>query len=480
MIKRKVSAMAWIFICLFVTGVRVKAQTGPLYLGTKTPYQAPAGLYTAAPAGYKPVFVNYAGRHGARFLTKAGADVHVLKVLKLAVQRNGLREYGKRIMAVAEQLLAASQHNYEHITLSGAGEQEAIGGRLLKNFPSVFTGKGLVIETTYKVRTQQSAEAFLRAFSTYSGKKLLVQAPDSTDTRLRFYDLSPGYLEYKRSDMLRRSLDSLDKDGRTREVAVRICSKVFNPVFAESLLKNGEALDFAENLYDLYAIKFSMTAEMKAKGYVEDNAAWAGVLERGDLEWFDFRSGAADFLEKGPGFDSLGIQVRVAVPLLVDFINSMDAVIGRRSAGQGLSGDESAGRRSEDDNLVDSAKGELSDGDADAVLRFTHAEAISPMAALMGIEHASEPVSSVYRYHAGWQAESVIPLSANIQWVLYTDGKNYLVKVLLNEREVRLPLVSAGGPYYRWEDVRKYYLDKLKGLGTGLKEDMLGYLRGLK
>jgi len=37
------------------------------------------------------------------------------------------------------------------------------------------------------------------------------------------------------------------------------------------------------------------------------------AFDKEDLEWMEFRNGAADFLEKGPGFDSVGIQVKVAV-----------------------------------------------------------------------------------------------------------------------------------------------------------------------
>ena len=36
-----------------------------------------------------------------------------------------------------------------------------------------------------------------------------------------------------------------------------------------------------------------------------------------------------------------------------------------------------------------------------------------------------------------------------------------LVKVLLNEKEIVLPGTPVSGPYYRWKDLRKYYLEKL-------------------
>ena len=40
-------------------------------------------------------------------------------------------------------------------------------------------------------------------------------------------------------------------------------------------------------------------------------------------------------------------------------------------------------------------------------------------------------------------------------------GKDVLVKVLLNNREARLPLQTDCAPYYHWKDFKAYYLKKL-------------------
>ena len=37
-----------------------------------------------------------------------------------------------------------------------------------------------------------------------------------------------------------------------------------------------------------------------------------------------------------------------------------------------------------------------------------------------------------------------------------------LVKIMLNEREVDLPLKSDVAPYYKWDEVRNYYKNVLK------------------
>lgn len=439
----------WFYVLVALTATRANAQVIP-YLGTKTPYSAPLVKYTPPPPGYRPVFISHVGRHGARFLTKAGADQEVMEMLQRAEKRHALTALGQRVAVIARRLQAAGKGNYERITLKGGDEQSQLGRRMRALYGSVFTGRGLEVVTTWKLRTRQSAKAFLKGFGKYQGPENDRRAPDSTDPTLRFYDLSPAYQRYKKGEAIKASLDSLDKDARTFAVARRVCARLFKTDFVQDLTASGKEVDFTDHLYDLYAIAWSMSGELKAAGHPGDKAGLGIAFSREDLEWLDFRNGAGDFLEKGPGFDSTGIQVKVAAPLLADFINSVD------SAAQGP------------------------DGMADAVLRFTHAEAISPFAVLMGIQGASTPVRSIYRYHDNWQAGNVIPLSANIQWILYAGGEGApLVKVLLNEKEVVLPVATSMWPYYRWEDLRAYYVEKLHSLHAGLQTNMLTYLRGL-
>ena len=58
-----------------------------------------------------------------------------------------------------------------------------------------------------------------------------------------------------------------------------------------------------------------------------------------------------------------------------------------------------------------------------------------------------------------WQVHR-IPMASNMQFVFYRNKKNpddVLVRVLLNEKELRLPLPGDRAPYYRWEDFRDFY-----------------------
>jgi multiple inositol-polyphosphate phosphatase / 2,3-bisphosphoglycerate 3-phosphatase len=434
--------------------------TPPVPLGTKTCYQPAQKAFTAAPAGYKPVFLNYVGRHGARFLTKPEGDVQLYEVLEMADSRNALTARGQLLRQMVKHFLEIEKNNYGNITQVGAGEQKGIAGRMFEYNKSVFLGRGIEVTMTEEVRTEQSAKAFLTGLgkASHENKMTIRKIPDSLNDKLRFYDICPGYLVYKKSPEVMAILDSLKMDPRTSDISVRLANEVFSPDFAADLLggkikiksKQNQFIAFqpewlTEDLYSLYSIHFSMQMEMKERNLTDADLDFGSYFDYISLRWINFKSAAADFLLKGPGTDSLGVQVINSAPLLVDFIKTTDSAIG------------------DPDRL-------------DARLRFAHAETISPLAALMNIEMASTPSESIFNFDKVWNNSEIIPLSANIQWILYSNGRDYLVKFLLNEKEVSVPVETANFPYYRWENVRNYYLQKLKKLQVSLAADTHRYL----
>ena len=49
--------------------------------------------------------------------------------------------------------------------------------------------------------------------------------------------------------------------------------------------------------------------------------------------------------------------------------------------------------------------------------------------------------------------------------ILYRNSSNDIIaKVLLNEREVEFPINKFSGSYYKWEDLKKYWLDKTENI----------------
>ena len=100
-----------------------------------------------------------------------------------------------------------------------------------------------------------------------------------------------------------------------------------------------------------------------------------------------------------------------------------------------------------------------------ATLRFGHETMVMPLTCLLELNDYGLQESNLERLESkGWLNYRIFPMGANIQFIFYRkdfDDKDVLVKVLLNENEARLPLPDKTAPYYKWADVRAYYLDKI-------------------
>ena len=109
-----------------------------------------------------------------------------------------------------------------------------------------------------------------------------------------------------------------------------------------------------------------------------------------------------------------------------------------------------------------------------ATLRFGHEVCVMPLACLLELDSCGAQVSDLDQLDNVWRNYKIFPMACNIQLIFYapkksltsnlsplTSSDDVLVKALLNEREVSMPVATTQYPYYKWADLRKYYLDKL-------------------
>ena len=96
------------------------------------------------------------------------------------------------------------------------------------------------------------------------------------------------------------------------------------------------------------------------------------------------------------------------------------------------------------------------------VFNFAHAETIIPLVSFLDIGSYNLSSDNPEEILKNWDASLVTPMGANIQWLFYSNGKEVLVKMLHNEKETTFPVKTTIYPYYKWEDVKKYYQAKLK------------------
>ncbi len=452
-------------ICLLFS-----AFTSDIYiisLGTKTLYKPMQTNYSSPPAGYEPVFINYAGRHGARFQTSITSDSILYIILKNAAINYGLTEAGKKLMCMDSLLINLEKLNISYISERGKEEQESIGKRMAKNFHNIFTNKnGLInVSTTKKERTRQSARAFLEGLNTDTSIHIITNYNDNDE--LAFYDVSPAYKQFKENGSWKNSFLLIQHSSIADSLYKRIPEYFFTASYISKLndlylnhnngVKDNHMFDptgFSNSFYEVCSIIPSLDHEIASNGYQPDELNFISLVSDKDINELNFINCAEDYLLKGPGTDTNGIQIRIAAPLLVSFLNAIDAYI--------------------------------SSGKVIASLNFGHAETIAPFAALLGIKGASEsvPFEKIQEYNKSWICENIIPLSANIQWVLYKNSttQDLLIKILLNEREVRINgLKDSGIPfYYKWNDVRNFYIGKLEKMRISLNDNMHDYLTNVQ
>ena len=100
-----------------------------------------------------------------------------------------------------------------------------------------------------------------------------------------------------------------------------------------------------------------------------------------------------------------------------------------------------------------------------ATLRFGHEVCVMPLACLLELGTSGAQVSNLDELDEVWRNYRIFPMACNIQLVFYRkdnkDAGDILVKALLNEREVSLPVSTTQYPYYKWSELRQYYLNKL-------------------
>lgn len=422
--------------------------------GSKTAYQY-VKQPTAVPAGYQAFYIDHIGRHGSRYLSKSKYEDIAYSVLTLAEKNNQLTDMGKSLLKQIIRINALNRNHYGELTDLGRKDISLISQRMLNNYPTVFKGQKIEVISSTSPRAKETAEIFVKPFKANYPDIQIFQPPENKQTLLRFFEYSPAYDAYKKSKNIKAALKLLERATKTADMSQDVARLIFTADFIHQL-NNGVALsekssiktaDFVIAIYQLYQELLSFPPETLAGNHLD----FSDYFTQDQLVWFNTVVTAKNFLQIGPAFDAKGIQVKIAAPLLLDMLKTADKAI--------------------------------TDKNVDANLRFAHAETVSPLATLLELEGAYTAVNSVEDYSSVWQAERIIPMGANIQWIFYQSNQSnqpILIKVMLNEREVHLPLPTNNFPYYQWDEVKQYYKNKLHKLGLTDESASLEWLNKVK
>nr|WP_306558958.1 histidine-type phosphatase [Cetobacterium somerae] len=321
--------------------------------------------------------------------------------------------------------------NYGLLTDVGVKEQKEIAKRFYENNKDIF-GKDIVASSTYVERAQQSRDAFLEELGQYTSNiNFKVSTNNKKDILLRFFDLSPEYEEFSENGSWKKELD---KYSKSKDFNNEVLNQLFSKDFIKKLesgefkLKDSKGktvlknpTDAVRNLYDLYIIQASIGKDLGFGKYFSEE----------QLKWYEEVDNLNDFYEKGPGKNGEDIATNIALPLLENFIVTSDEAIKNQNTS--------------------------------ANLRFAHAETTIPFITLLDINGYSEKEDNIEKVYDKWLGRDISGMSTNIQWIFYKNDKNdVLVKILHNEKDADLPIATSMKPYYKWEDVKAFYTNKLK------------------
>lgn len=395
------------------------------FLGTEQPYIFRKEEYTSPPPGYKPIYINHLGRHGARYLANARGINLVYRIIRDARYKNCLKTEGFQLERDIERFMAVQAGNYGLLSKSGAQMERGIARRMYENYPEVF-GKQVIAVSTYVERTKESMAAFLAELSRYTAReKFNISSNGRVDPILRFFDLNTEYLNYKKQGDWRLQVAAYEN---RKDYATCILAQFFEKPYLDSLDHQNAIVT---DIYSFYTNQFD----------VGENVGLRKYFTCKELKYYWQNKNLTAYLEKGPSNIGQDLPTNIAFALLADFLFTTDNGIRTNQVS--------------------------------ANLRFAHAETIIPFASILKLNCCSVQTNNLSKVDCIWQDYNVAPMAANIQWIVYRRENSYLIKMLYNEKEIDFPIDSAIKPYYKWEDIKEFYFSELRNLNLNVNESIV-------
>lgn len=406
-------------------------------LGTQMPYNYTPDTKVPLPEGYTPFYINYIGRHCGRYLSNKEEAEWICTILGCAYEHKGLTIRGLELLSKIINILELSEKRANYLNPVGEKSLEGIALRMCLNYPSVF-GKMITATSTKEFRTQKSRDLFLKELSHHVDvTKVQLHTNGTVDPILRFFDWNQQYLRWKEQGEWKSILSEFETRSKVTD---RILERIFHSEFFRYQCLNAEEKQrFISELFQIYTNQVD-TSGVISLGY---------YFTTQDKFYFWENTNLKQFLLMGPGLSQMRMEGKIAFPLLMDFLDTVEEAIKTR-------------KKSLD-------------------LIFAHAETMLPFLTLLQIPELSEQVDRPYQVAIAWKNYQMMPMAANLQWIFYEKreeaNQDILVQCKLNEEAIQLPIKTDCYPYYRWNEVCAFYKNVLKELNLPSGKKMADLVR---
>lgn len=379
---------------------------------------------TPSPKGYEPYYMSHYGRHGSRWLISEGSYIEPLTVLRKAKEQGKLTALGEETLRKMEAFYPTTINRLGELTTVGERQHHGIGKRMAQNFPEIFKAKNVQIDarSTVVIRCILSMEAECEELAAANPT---ARFHNDVSESLQYYLNQPWDGLVKKTGEGRQ--DKRDRWYQKYTKPKRLMESLFND--QQWVFDNLRAGSFMRALFEIAANMQRHDTDIEFFSLFTDEEIYS-LWRQNNIRWYH---------DYGPSPETGSIMPFSQRNLLRNIIETADTVTRTQ-----------------------------------ATLRFGHEVCVLPLTCLLELGNSAVVVDNMEELDQHWQNYNIFPMGCNVQLVFYRPKKgkagDILVKALLNEREVTMPVETTQYPYYKWNDLRAYYLEKLAKFEEKQKE----------
>ena len=370
---------------------------------------------TPAPKGYEPFYLTHYGRHGSRWLIGKQEYDAPLNTLREAHRHGKLTAKGEEVLKKFEAFYPTTINRLGELTIVGERQHHGIGKRMAQNFPEIFQTKNVPIDarSTVVIRCILSMEAECEELAAANPT---ARIHNDVSESFQYYLNAPWEGQVRKN--AGKGREELSKFRYENTHPDRLMKVLFND--QDWVYNNVQAGNLMRQLFDVASNMQSHDTDIELYSLFNDDEVY-DLWRVNNAGWY---------LNYGAAPQTGGIMPFSQLNLLKNMIATADTITTTQ-----------------------------------ATLRFGHEVCVLPLACLLELGNCGVAVSDLNKLDEQWRNYRIFPMACNIQIIFYRPKKgksgDVLVKAMLNEREVSLPVKTDQYPYYKWNDVRQYYMDKI-------------------
>ncbi len=371
------------------------------------------------PKGYRAFAVSHYGRHGSRYAPNPAVYQRLHDVLEGAAANGNLTPAGDSLRRMYGKVFPLLRNHSGDLTFKGRAQHMQIAADMVEDYPGVFVRDAAIeaIATT-SPRCVMSMASFTEELVRRRPSLAIRSSASATYLPM----LNPYSKDNPELDA--ECLRILDGQTWMRSWEQYRSELFIAPEFASRFFKRpADIRDFCSPMrfaMDLYFVS-GLSSSMDFEG-----SDFSGFFTADELCSLWEAENIIFYMDEGPGLEGNRRQPLLMWHLLEDFLDGAEAAIA---------------------------------SDKPSVkLRFGHDMPLMGLLSLMGLPEWSGCARDWPDVACVWQNWR-IPMASHLEMVLYRSRRNpeVLVKVLLNNEPLTLPLEASSGPYYRWTDFCGHY-----------------------